>query len=285
MNNLLGGKKINEMKGILFGGCSFTWGQGLYYYSDLENLPFNCGYGFPYDRITQSMVDYKNSIRFSRLVSQHFETFEVCKKDEGSLLGNGGSEDETFVFFDYIFDVEKKYKYQDFSHIIIQLTNTFRSDFYFNLDGINYKTKIHENNLYNNVKKDIIIKDKLEKFCEINNFTFEDVENIHINNQYNKLKENVLFYLERGIKVKILNWTGDLLKKTKHDNFFDDKNIELNFNGKSYDTLLELMDVNKDLTIKNDLLKKYSIFCEDVHPSKECHQIIANSIIKSIENN
>lgn len=26
------------MKGVLFGGCSFTWGQGLYFYSDLPNL-------------------------------------------------------------------------------------------------------------------------------------------------------------------------------------------------------------------------------------------------------
>ena len=26
------------MKGILFGGCSFTWGQGLYFYSNLPNL-------------------------------------------------------------------------------------------------------------------------------------------------------------------------------------------------------------------------------------------------------
>ena len=27
------------IKGILFGGCSFTWGQGLYHYSNLSNLP------------------------------------------------------------------------------------------------------------------------------------------------------------------------------------------------------------------------------------------------------
>ena len=27
------------MKGILFGGCSFTWGQGLYYYSNLNRVP------------------------------------------------------------------------------------------------------------------------------------------------------------------------------------------------------------------------------------------------------
>ena len=26
------------MKGLVFGGCSFTWGQGLYYYSDLPRL-------------------------------------------------------------------------------------------------------------------------------------------------------------------------------------------------------------------------------------------------------
>ena len=32
------------MKGILFGGCSFTWGQGLYFYSDLNRLTY-IGYG------------------------------------------------------------------------------------------------------------------------------------------------------------------------------------------------------------------------------------------------
>ena len=26
------------MKGIIFAGCSYTWGQGLYYYSGLETL-------------------------------------------------------------------------------------------------------------------------------------------------------------------------------------------------------------------------------------------------------
>ena len=25
-------------KGIIFAGCSFTWGQGLYYYSNMETL-------------------------------------------------------------------------------------------------------------------------------------------------------------------------------------------------------------------------------------------------------
>ena len=28
------------MKGIIFGGCSFTWGQGLYFYSDLVDLKY-----------------------------------------------------------------------------------------------------------------------------------------------------------------------------------------------------------------------------------------------------
>ena len=26
------------VKGIIFAGCSFTWGQGLYYYSNLPTL-------------------------------------------------------------------------------------------------------------------------------------------------------------------------------------------------------------------------------------------------------
>ena len=39
---------------------------------------------------------------------------------------------------------------------------------------------------------------------------------------------------------------------------------------------------NKELTIKHDPYFKEQI--QDHHPSKECHRLIANAIIKSIEN-
>ena len=43
------------MKGLLFGGCSFTWGQGLYFYSDLPDLY----YPKPYEYHVDIMVDRK----------------------------------------------------------------------------------------------------------------------------------------------------------------------------------------------------------------------------------
>ena len=88
------------------------------------------------------MIRHKNSLRFPRLVANGLNTFEVCKDDVGQLLGNGGSEDETFDFFNHIFNVERKFSYQDFSHMIIQLTNPYRSYFEFELNGVSYKTKI-----------------------------------------------------------------------------------------------------------------------------------------------
>ena len=35
------------MKGIMFAGCSFTWGQGLEYYSDLNDKKFVQAVGWP----------------------------------------------------------------------------------------------------------------------------------------------------------------------------------------------------------------------------------------------
>ena len=68
------------MKGILFGGCSFTWGQGLYHYSNLSNLPASSeNRTFNSRVITEAMIRHKNSIRFPRLVANHLNTFEVCK--------------------------------------------------------------------------------------------------------------------------------------------------------------------------------------------------------------
>ena len=48
-------------KGILGIGDSFMWGEGLYYYSKLPNLPFNEEHKFDFDSITEGYVGYKNN--------------------------------------------------------------------------------------------------------------------------------------------------------------------------------------------------------------------------------
>ncbi len=272
------------MKGILFGGCSFTWGQGLYFYSDLENLPYGSQfYGFNYKDVNESMLRYKNAVRYARIVAQNFETFEVLRDDVGKLYGNGGSEDETFLFFDYLFNIERKFKYNDFEYVVIQLSNVWRNDFVFQLNGVEYKTTIKELYLYHHIEKDVILTKELKEFCDLHNYTLDDIKELLIKQQYKRLKEKVIFFQNKKIKVKIISWLNDLLPLIKNDEILNKTYVSMNYDNRVFDTIQDLMDYNKSFEIENDILNKKGMECQDKHPSLECHKVIANSIIKNIK--
>jgi len=271
------------IKGLLFGGCSFTWGQGLYHYSNLSNLPATSeNHSFNSKAVTEAMIRHKNSLRFPRLVANQLNTFEVCKEDVGFLLGNGGSEDETFDFFNYIFNVERRFSYQDFSHIIIQLTNPYRSYFEFELNGVLCKTKISNTYLYNGIDDDVVGGKEFDEYCNLHNYTVDDIQEQHLIKQYKRLKEKVIFYNKKGIDVKIICWFDDVLSCSKGDRFFNDKIIKIKNKNKVFGTIMNLMKSEDEMTIEGDFRKNKNRHVSDVHPSKECHQIIANSIIDNL---
>ena len=238
------------MKGILFGGCSFTWGQGLYFYSDLENLPYSSQfYGFNYKDVNESMLRYKNAVRYARIVAQNFETFEVLRDDVGKLYGNGGSEDETFLFFDYLFNIERKFKYSDFEYVVIQLSNVWRNDFVFELNGIEHRTKIKDLYLYDHIEKDVILTKELMEFCNFHNYTLDDIKELLIKQQYKRLKEKVIFFQNKKIKVKIICWLNDLLPLIKNDEILNKTFVPMNYDNQVFDTIQDLMDYNKSFEI------------------------------------
>ena len=273
------------IKGILFGGCSFTWGQGLYHYSNLSNLRATSeNHSFNSKAVTEAMIRHKNSLRFSRLVANELNTFEVCKEDVGQLLGNGGSEDETFAYFDYLFNVERKFSYNDFSHIIIQLSNPYRNYFEFELNGVSYRTKISNTHLYNGIDDDVVGGEKFEEYCNLHNYSIGDVQEIHLNNQYKKLKEKVIFYNSKNIDVKIICWFDDIVGISKNDNFFSDKIIKFKYNNKNFGTIMSLMGSDENMVIEGDFKKNKKMTVKDGHPSKFCHEIIADSIVRNLTN-
>jgi hypothetical protein len=47
------------MKGIMFAGCSFTWGQGLEYYSDLNDKVFVQADGVPTAFLRSGRLEFK----------------------------------------------------------------------------------------------------------------------------------------------------------------------------------------------------------------------------------
>lgn len=268
------------MKGLLFGGCSFTWGQGLYFYSELPNLfnpPDEVYFG---DKVTDSHKKFAETLRYPRLVANHFKTFEVLKNS------NGGSEDETFQFFEKIFnDPDKtrvephvsydRYVYEDFSYMIVQLSVVYRNKFEFEFEGKNHFTNSPPINGWADTSK-------LEKWMELNNYSVEDWSNELKRLQYERLLKELKFYESKGIKTRVLSWQDDLISHIKNDTFLNERFINIRYKNEVFDTIQELQLKHPEMYIKSDPYFNGYVY-KDHHPSKICHEVIANSIIYNLE--
>lgn len=271
------------MKGMLFSGCSFTWGQGLYFYSDLPNLynPKSI-YEFPGHKVTEAQIRFKNTLYYPRLVANNFNTFEVTKPF------NGGSDDETFDFFRHIFNNpnekfvpirEKRdiftpkalgtFSYDEFDYIVIQLSAPLRSEFYFNINGTTFTSLLSLKN------------HRILEYMKINNYTFEDCYNQFLNQQFDRLKNELSFYESKGIKSKIILWFDDLLNHIKNDEYLKDKLVTFYYDNKNIYTIKELQDNYSEMLIISDPYFK-DVKWNDAHPSKLLHQIIGNGVIEAI---
>jgi hypothetical protein len=103
-----------------------------------------------------------------------------------------------------------------------------------------------------------------------------------VEQQFQRLKNELMFYENKGIKIKIILWFDDLLERIQNDIFLKDKLVTLNYDNKTFNTVLELGDSYDEMYILTDPYFKDKKF-NDYHPSKLLHQIIADGVIKSIE--
>lgn len=263
------------MKGILFGGCSFTWGQGLYFYSNLPHLynPTNIHEFLGY-KVTPAQIHFKNTIRYPRIVANHFNTFEIVRTE------NGGSDDETFDFFRKVFTDKNdiissnfldRFDYNDFDYIIIQLSGILRNKFNFTINQKSFSGILSVKN------------HKILEYMKTYNFTFEDCYTQFLQQQFDRLKTELMFYESKGIKSKIVLWFDDLYNHIKDDDFLKNKVVVFNYKDTLIYTIKELQDNYSEMLIVSDPYFKDTKF-NDAHPSKLCHNIIANGIISSIQN-
>lgn len=267
------------MKGIIFAGCSFTWGQGLYYYHGLDTLrePPEDQYIGQYVR--DAHLNYMKSIRFPRLVANYFNTFEVVK------LQNGGCEDESIKFLDYIFDEDntihdyltrEKYTYNEIEYIVLQTSQPIRNTFSFTLND-----EVFSMNLGGCTDREI---KSFHEWLDLNETTYDEWYQEFMDQCFQKLKMELQFYESKGIKTKIICWQPDYITRIMGNLFTRSKLIELNYNSKSYTNIAEMMRDNKELEIKHDH-RNFTETPKDHHPSKLCHQVIAENIIEHIETN
>jgi hypothetical protein len=278
------------MKGILFAGDSFTWGEGLHLYSDLPDVHYN-EMGYNNKRYTPAHKDWINANRFSRRVANHFETFDLVR------YHNGGDNGEIFDFIDNIETEYQRryvdaqptphrmftYKLNDFDYIIIQLTDIFRKKVLLpngklcnirSLDSI--KDAGFNEYLRNNFdnKLDNFISYYLEKFSKEVEYKIKKYENLGIK------------------KCFITTWHSDILPFIKNNSFLNERLITFYLGDKIVESIWDLQSLDKisnkypEMTINQDpyFLKK-NIVVTNSHTSLTAHKLMANSIIKKIEEN
>ena len=265
------------MKGIIFAGCSFTWGQGLYFYSNFDDVIKSDDGNFKHENITDAHFKFKNTLYFPRLVANHFNTFETVRKT------NGGSDENSINFVNGLFKnigdkLNGQFEYDDFDYLILQTSQISRNKFNFTHKGIEHSINVPINGgVWNSYEEKLL----LEWFVE-NGLNYNEWFNLFIGQIFEKIKNFLIFYESVGIKTKILCWHDELLPLIKNDEFVSKRFVPLNYQDKKYECINYLVNTQKGMLISNDFdnLTNPPI---DNHPSRKCHQIIANNIINSIE--
>jgi hypothetical protein len=287
------------MNGILFAGCSFTWGQGLYYYSDLKRIPTMEEWSFDYSLMTDALINFKDTVRYPRLVANHFKTFDVSRDT------NGGSDEDSLQFIKLAFDIadrkpgsydyltRQRFKYDDISYVIFQTTQPYRSSFKFVYKNETYHmwpnpqrtkmvriAKLESSGLYREIDNPI---DIFSNYLNENNVGMDLWLKQHIDYVYNNIKQTLMLLEENGIKTKVLNWEYDYIDMMLNDDFFKDRYVHLEHENKKYNCISELFANVPNTMISKDLNFFGSNPPNDNHPSMFCQKIISDSIIKSIE--
>ena len=226
------------------------------------------------------IIKTREELRFSNLVSEHFNTFDVVRRY------TSGNDQDSFLFLDHLFDrshehphiTEQRFKYDEIEYIIFQTSYPDRC--FIKLD--NQYLRLNDFQKNGGKELDDFI-DKLKDFG-INNFDeyYDELRLQLINN----LKNNFQFYESNGLKCLFWNITPNFNNLINDDEYLKNRLITFDYNGKNYSCWIEMFeDENSNLEIIGDNEFFGKITPYDRHPSKKAHQIIGQSIIKKIEEN
>ena len=282
------------MKGIIFAGCSFTWGEALELYSDYPTIRYDYykqehkGYYFPEAVMYQKPghVKFIESNRFARKVAQHFNTFDlVYPKNGGSLT----------TMRKFISSSLLEYE-GDIEYIVLQFTEILR-DVYIHTNCTNDCCSISVREILNDrisYECNELSLDEYKKYksYELYNRYFDGKTPLDIDNEYStsELIKTLKFLSDiqkTGIKIKLLGtWTNDIQKYENLKNidlelynFYKENLVSIKSDDKEYETIFSAYNSKSEYRIATDLP-----WSNNDHPSLKFHNLISNSIIKNIEN-
>lgn len=268
-------------KGIIFAGCSFTWGQGLYYYSNMKTLKEPPPNQYNATLVNDAHRNFRKTLYYPRLVANHFDTFEVVK------IENGGAEATSIDYLKVAFGLmgpittylTDTYSFNEIEYIVFQTSQPQRNTYYY--DYVNKDGSIDKNCEYRLFSDET--HDKFYRYLvQQKKLTFDDWWKEHCKDWFQKIKKELEFYERKGIKTLILNWEIEYLPFIKNDEWMSDRLIVFEYNNKTYDCIRTMMNENIHLHINSDY-EHFEITPTDHHPSKECHKIMADAVIKKIK--
>lgn len=279
--------KDNTMiRGMAFAGCSFTWGQSLWYYSNLPTLIEQ-----EYNKYDPQFVNFTHcaftkSKRFPRLVANHFNTFELCQPFNG---GSNSTMLDYWQKYALAFDSNTDDKritnrsvrgpvhdISDIGYFVFQFSHWARSDITINHRGMQHGP-MQRWNLFSN-KQDLFYE-----YLEDNNINDEQFFENSKHSDVADVKNFLLSLEKRGITVLVLSWPNDLVLYIQKDSWLASHLVKLHYDNKEFTSIEKLIDAYPTMRISGDT----DYFIEpprDDHPSLKCHRVIADSIISHIEN-
>lgn len=279
---------------IIFSGCSFTWGQSLWMYEDIPNLPNAYQWTQLNQEISEDILETRKKYRFPNLICNSLGNYEEYVKTL-----NGGTDEESVDMIEMILGDKEVDKHligdelnaQLVDAIVFQTTQQYRSSFKFEYKNRRFKlysepsmkniSKVDEwvwNDGYGHYYPIPSKIDNFYNYCIDNGLSPEDFAEIHLTHWVMKIKKVLKKYYDKGKKVFLLSWTDEYLKKIKQDDFLKSIFVPLHYDNKEFDCINDLYNYNEEMRIDKHIKNRDMGF--DEHPSSICHQVIANSILK-----
>lgn len=278
----------NPHKGMIFAGCSFTWGQGLYYYSNLPSLKEPPPDAYDSKLVSYPHIKFMESVRYPRIVADHFDSFEFV------YPGNGGSNEGAIDWWMHCFTKEfpghvlNGYKVppidpKEISYVIFQLTQWQRDHFLLQSETDTYDIAFHQ-------ISEPAYADHFLEWMERKGFELDTWIEDYKQKSIDRIKKFLLYCEGMGMKTLLFTWPNEYVEFINKDPFLSERFLKMEYKGSLYDSISDLMSpgamhnksYNPELTIKWDE-ESFLITPKDHHPSLKCHQVIADNIIKRIE--
>lgn len=296
-----------EPKGdyILFMGCSFTWGQGLWNYDKSNpSTPTYREYIFEEKYPTLESDKERLKLRFPNLVSTHYGLEHIAKSN------NGGSEEESLRCLECFLNDGKWYN--DNFHYPWPVDKCKLLVFQFSSVVRNYSIFEHKGNVYRLRLNGHWLPDK-EDFVTMNydlwldgeDWDSEEDEPADIDIFYDYLmsnkwdihdffKQHTTYWLDKvtsvckkiedmGIPCVFLHWETEYLEFLYEWDWLKERTLSILYKGETFGCIEEAYMKYSELTIEGDKECNTYPNDKDTHPSKIGHEAISDSIIKFID--